>query len=261
MGDETIAYLNDGQATYFAREKVAPHYPSSAIVKLIQGVYESYPAQARRILRNRIFSTHLPTEMCWGMIKVAARKFEAPVAIQIHSLISNPHATEMKGLDFSLPEPFEIALKSNPSHSDFLLAARALSSKVPRNGARYECDRAIAAILVAPDGVVLSWAVNSNAKNKTQHAEVNALQKYYTKYKMALPRGTRLYSTLKPCRMCAAMMWQMAEDFRSIKVYYAEFDSGPNARSTVLNAGSLERRRACSERAAIHLELEEQVLI
>jgi len=49
--------------------------------------------------------------------------------------------------------------------------------------------------------------------------------------------------TLKPCKMCAGLLWDATEDPLGLQVVYAEEDPGRSARETVLDAGSMARRR------------------
>jgi tRNA(Arg) A34 adenosine deaminase TadA len=76
----------------------------------------------------------------------------------------------------------------------------------------------------------------------TSHAEVNLLELWAR----PLPAGSRVVSTLKPCRMCAGLVWDQAEDRRHVLVVYGEDDPGRGARATVLDADSAERRRFAS---------------
>jgi hypothetical protein len=59
--------------------------------------------------------------------------------------------------------------------------------------------------------------------------------------------------------MCAGAIWTAAEDPLSVQVYFAEFDHGRNAKSTILDPGSAERRRACSKALEINSVLEQHL--
>jgi len=59
----------------------------------------------------------------------------------------------------------------------------------------------IGTVLVAPDGFLLGWGLNTVSKNYTFHAELNAIQEFYHRTNQPLPEGCRIYTTLKPCRM------------------------------------------------------------
>ena len=118
-------------------------------------------------------------------------------------------------------------------------AAFKIAEEIPRTGKLYECDRKVAAVLIAADGKFIAAARNANAKNRTRHAEVNLVQGLRTEHGKSLPRGSKIYVTLKCCRMCAAAIWCDAEDIRSLHVYYGEDDPGPNARETILARNGL----------------------
>jgi tRNA(Arg) A34 adenosine deaminase TadA len=93
----------------------------------------------------------------------------------------------------------------------------------------------IGAVIVAPSGKLISWGVNTRYENYTFHAEVNALQSYYARRQTGLPRGTRIYTTLKPCKMCAGMIRMACEVDGEIKVFYGQEDSGGHACNTALD--------------------------
>jgi tRNA(Arg) A34 adenosine deaminase TadA len=104
-------------------------------------------------------------------------------------------------------------------------------------------DNAVAALLVDGDGALLGWATNTGAHNATSHAEVNLALGWLRASRCRLPRDGRVYVTLKPCKMCAGLLWDAAQDPLGLRVVYAQEDPGPCARETVLDAGSMARRR------------------
>src|SRR4051794_31918303 len=67
------AFLVHEDQVYIARHRRSPGEPRTPVTELIQGIYDLDPIFARKILRKRIFTTYEPTEMCFGMIKVAAK--------------------------------------------------------------------------------------------------------------------------------------------------------------------------------------------
>ncbi|WP_321935208.1 Bd3614 family nucleic acid deaminase [Paraburkholderia sp. J8-2] len=87
----------------------------------------------------------------------------------------------------------------------------------------------IAALLVSSQGRVLAIAENMKAKNETYHAEVNLVQAYMSKFD-SFAQGREgvvaIYTTLKPCKMCAAMI---AHAFPYCKVIFAQDDPGTHA--------------------------------
>jgi tRNA(Arg) A34 adenosine deaminase TadA len=71
------------------------------------------------------------------------------------------------------------------------------------------------------------------------HAEISALMKYFETYGHQLPPKSRIYVSMKPCRMCAGMIIEMAEDPDRIEVIYFQDDPGPLARNTELEKRNL----------------------
>lgn len=247
-----LAFLRFEDTICFASYSRERNEPSSAILKLIQGIYELEPKKARLVLRNRIFSTAATTELCHGAVKVAAKRIHAELVPISHSQMSPGFhwvdAGQVRSLFAREPLSHPYSLlegKDSPrSHTDFLtLAAAIRDSRTQREGPRYQRDREVAALLVSKDGEILSFGINCNHSNRTLHAELNMIQNFYARLGSGIPRGSRVYVTLKPCKMCAGAIWVAAEDPFSIEVYYSEFDPGRNARWTVLDVGSEERKR------------------
>ncbi|MEO7164041.1 MAG: Bd3614 family nucleic acid deaminase [Bdellovibrionia bacterium] len=254
---------------------------TSAIVQLIQGIYDTHPDQAHTILRNRIYTNAALTEMCHGMIRVAAKRVTGELHPTNHGISPSTEYLGKETLEIperrlsaqqEFPQQFDgfqtfiEKLSSSPasptqdSHEQFMRAAIKLRDLIPRHeGPRYLSQRPIAALLVSETHQVLAWGTNSNSKNKTLHAEINLVQSFQSKMGGKLPRGSRIYTTLKPCKMCAGMIWTAAEDIRSITVYFLEDDPGPFAKLTVLNPGTHERLRASSDLKLRQLQMEVQI--
>lgn len=70
---------------------------------------------------------------------------------------------------------------------------------------RIKAGKNIAAVLVNANNQILGWGLNTNDESTSRHAETNAIQSYQAGQGTALPNGTRIYSTLDPCFMCAAL--------------------------------------------------------
>jgi tRNA(Arg) A34 adenosine deaminase TadA len=226
---QPVAFLADAQAILFSR---GPR----PILSLIQAVYDHRPDMARRILRARIFSTAAPTEACRGMIKVAAKRATAPVEPRDQHL-----SLDFKFREISpLPPPPLVLWDGLSENSKALLerkqpmaAAFQIATEIPRQENLYQSDRKVAAVLLSIDGDFIAASKNANAVNRTRHAELNLVQGLAAAGKV-LPRGARLYVTLKCCKMCAAAIWCGAEDIQSVRVIYGEDDPGPNARDSIL---------------------------
>ncbi|MCM2323757.1 MAG: Bd3614 family nucleic acid deaminase [Oligoflexia bacterium] len=250
-----FAFLDAGEAVYWSSFQPAPHAPFSPVTRLIQGVYERHPASARSLLRHRIYTNAPLTPMCHGMIKVAAKRSavvssalslptsEIPAARELLEL--SAHLTSHGALPVS--ELARLAgLSAGPprGHQELMDLAFRLCAPEIRSVFGHERGRPIAALLVSAEGQLLEAALNTDYGNRTLHAEVNLLQTYFLRTGLPLPLGARLYTTLKPCRMCAGMIWHCAEDIQSLKVFFGEDDPGPHGRNTALTVGTAARATA-----------------
>jgi len=255
---EDIAFLENAGVLYFSRFSPKSLIPTSSVVQLIQGIYETQPEQARAILRNRVFTTAVPTEMCLGMVSVAAKRLTSQVLPIDHKLNLSFQWTEIPSLHSPIVQRPPVLEKQVDfsSNRDFMQLAQALVADVPRSQKLYQSDRPIAALLVSEKNKILSWGINSNSKNKTLHAEVKMIQSFYQATKAPLPSHSRIYTTLKPCKMCSGMIWNTAQDLHSLKVYFGETDPGPKGKQTVLTLGTPERRRASRNESELHLAIE-----
>lgn len=99
-------------------------------------------------------------------------------------------------------------------------------------------DANIGAILVSPTGTITAWALNTKEFNSTFHAEVNLMQSVFFNNSSVLSKldGFRIYTTLKPCRMCAAMIHHVSDG--AISVIYGQEDNSEDATGTDLDKGS-----------------------
>jgi tRNA(Arg) A34 adenosine deaminase TadA len=257
--EEELAYLERDGTIYLARHPGRrAHEPFSAITRLIQGVWEQEPEHARAILRRRIFSSAPPTELCFGMVRVAAKRVSRS---EPGPLTSGERELSFVRRDLSqacAPLALEDTHRGVRLASDIevMELARELARSVPREGPRYGMDRPVGAVLVSEAGEVLAHAVNRNASNRTRHAELNLIQSLYASTGAGLPASSRLYVSLKPCKMFSGAIWESAEDVSSIQVIYGAPDPGPNGRSTVLDPGSFERQRAGRDLALRQLEIQ-----
>ncbi|MGA2655657.1 MAG: Bd3614 family nucleic acid deaminase, partial [Gammaproteobacteria bacterium] len=86
----------------------------------------------------------------------------------------------------------------------------------------------VVCLIVAADGEILSWGVNTGIDDRTRHAEINALYLYFMRNPNAnsLPQNVRIFSSLKSCCMCAGGIADCLENFNSSKVIYGQTDPG-----------------------------------
>lgn len=222
------------------------HYVSDSVQSLIEGIYAERPANARRILRSRIYVAHEPTLAEKELIRVAAKRWTItelapiPESIRVSAPPLDPPPELPRGLGYgsqlaSLTQAHEIL--------DFLLA------QTNHAAHRFASDRPVAALLLDSDQRLLAAELNTNARVKTRHAEMNLLLRYGR-----LPKNATLIVTLKPCAMCAAKIWEAAEDLKSLRVYYLEDDPGKFGRNTILTKDSPARLRFLGREHPLYAE-------
>lgn len=76
----------------------------------------------------------------------------------------------------------------------------------------------VAALIVSKEGKILAWG-KKNPAHPMLHAETSAILAYGDK----LPRGARVYSTLRPCKMCRAFISHYASE-NDFLVFYGQDD-------------------------------------
>lgn len=270
-GTEDVAFVFQRGTVFFARgsDEVRP-----AAVELIRGVYESAPRDAHFILRNTVFATREPGPFALGMTKVAAKRLRLVSAegdgkgetlplrevtpgepeLALPGMTSPPRSPE-EWLHFAFElvtlrlerappiarseEASSASLRVEGSSGPGLARDDRMQADLPRHAR----DRLVGAALVGPGGELLAASANSNGANRTRHAELNALLGLWHATRTKLAPGTRLYATLRPCAMCAGLLWELSAVPGTVRVYYAHEDPGSAARNTVLCPGSATRAR------------------
>lgn len=232
-----VAFLVSKNTLYYSYFPKETWAPSSAVVKLLQGIFDQYIDQSFFILRERIFTTGVLTEMCKGMVKVVGKRATGEVrpcagATREFEVIC------IGGKELVYPSRQKNGLSTLDIQFDMSLAVgdllKVLTDKVPRGDVLHDFDREIAAVLLA-EGKILNFAFNSNSRNKTLHAEVNLLQQYYKITQQKIPPGVQLISTNKPCKMCAGMIHRCFERLNEDSVLYIIPETGRLSSFTVLD--------------------------
>ncbi|MCX7978366.1 MAG: Bd3614 family nucleic acid deaminase [Bdellovibrionaceae bacterium] len=220
----------------------AKSVPSSALIKLLQGLFDRYKDESFFILRNRIWLTRQPTIAELGMLKVVAKRF---------SVIS-PESSQLEEIQAErVGEPDEDLYpcrELSPIHEreDLLLyPAEVLLDKLrnhnPRGEILHDYHRPIAAVMSMKDQT-LAFGVNCSAVNKTLHAEVNLVQSWYRRTGKKIPPGAKIMVTHKPCKMCAGLIYDWSEEPLSIQVHYFHEEAGSLSRNTILDRVGVQRK-------------------
>jgi tRNA(Arg) A34 adenosine deaminase TadA len=215
--------------------------PNSAVVQLIQLVFETHKDQSFFLLRNRIYTTANLTDLDLATVKLMAKRCSQVQASSERACL------DIEGLTFRELEPDRLQLPGAAGAATGLLGkavktkeeARAvllfLEGEVVRTGDLHDCHRALACFLVDQEGRVVAAETNQSAHNKILHAETLLCQRYFEKHQDSFPSGSTMYVSLSPCRMCAEMIQGMTTGGGDFFVYYLAQDPGPSARDTCLD--------------------------
>lgn len=245
-----VAFVEFQDCIYYSHYPQNELSPSSAVVKLLQGIFDEFIDQSFFILRNRIYTTSKLTEMCRGMIKVVAKRATDQVLPLNHNFNISTQFKEIGGAktnDFLFRHKTiennvqlseinsRLGLQNILDNAGYIGVVNELAREVPRGSILHDFDRDVAALLLDQNNEVLSFATNSNSKNKTLHAEVNLVQRLHSEKKIKIPIGSSLYVTHKPCKMCAGMIYHWSEDPSKVLVYYGKAELGCHSKTTVLD--------------------------
>lgn len=243
-----VAFVEHQGKLYYSQIQNSTHAPSSAVVKLLQGLFDEFVDHSFFILRNRIYTNAVLTSMCHGMIKVVAKRASTIVA-RDHGI-----ATQIQRIEIGAKESIIIQsrfLNRELIEKSYALATEKQSSLTsmqllksiatlnPRGEVLHDYDRDIAAVLFDAQGKILSLGLNNNAKNKTLHAEVNMVQDFFLRTGKKIPLGAKIFSTHKPCRMCAGMIDHWSEPRNEVFVFYGIEETGSLSRNTALDLKKL----------------------
>lgn len=207
----------------------------SPVLDLVQAIWELDPRLAHLALRRRIRTTDPVTPADRAICDVAAKRVcrvDGAPGNPLTSVDLGPYAARAReraaaasisvGARFVPPDPAAWVASLVPAGDDLPLARR---------------DRPVVAVLAGPDGTILHAARNAGGANRTLHAEVCLVQGHG-----ALPAGATVYTSLQPCRMCAAILVDAAKG--PISVRYLEPDPGRLATRTALQDRHWEQRMA-----------------
>lgn len=249
-GSSPIAWLTHSGRIYAAEAERSTSAISSLIEKICAAEAESENSRARSILRERIFSNQ-PASFCDAeTVKVTAKRFTAPVEIPplVADLLVSENAlsaVDMRSYETRFTDlPLARGQLLLNDEVAVILSHLQKQSRLATN--RWNSDRPVSALLLGKTGVLLAWAWNTHSVIRTRHAEwslCSALAAGDFGDLRKIPVGATLYVSLKPCRMCAARIWECAEDPGQIRVVYFENDPGPLAQDTLLEKESAARRR------------------
>lgn len=238
------AFVQAGSDVHFSVFPEAQiSYAMSPVICLLQQIFETKKDHSFFILRKAIVTNYEPGVNEKGMVKVVAKRIQQGLGHPIKS----EEDFDLSALNWQRHQPRPLASLSelhhqplNFSDTDPKVVLQQLVQMVPRGQVLHDYDRPIAAVLVNSEGLVIEFGVNSNHINKTLHAEVNLLQRYFEKHHCQLPLGSKIFVTHKPCKMCAGMIWEALQNRQSEpKIFFLEEVLGALSQNTVLDGTGL----------------------
>ena len=244
LGERTGALLVHDDTVLFTASAPPEHAPASAVFDLLQAIHHAFVGRAHLVSRRRLLSTAAPSAFDREAVRLFGGKLCANVPARAGSLpplrwrdltAATEQAREGAQQKSALPTP------TLPLTSEEALVSHAVAlAEAPSTSAPLALrDRAVAALLVDDAGRVLCAARNTNGTNRTLHAEVNLLQRWWARHRSPVPAGTRVVTSLQPCRFCAELILKCAPQLT--EVLYARPDPGRLARGTALERRGLIR--------------------
>jgi hypothetical protein len=208
-----------------------PDPVSTPVLSLIQAIWEHLPGQAHAALRARLRTPLSPSPLDRAAVQLAAKKLTGdlephPGPLELPVLELEPQlALARAKTRASVLEP--LSPLADPRELDAWLPPE------PNPAPLAQRDRPLLAALLDPGGHVLLAARNTSGTNRTLHAELNLVHAWWMATGRPLPAGSRLLATLRPCRMCAALIVRAAA--APLEVLYLHEDPGPLAQDTLLD--------------------------
>lgn len=180
----------------------------SPVMTLIQSVYQQFPKDGLRILRQHLHLSFDPNEAERAVIKTAAKRWKPLSNLIIEEVLANG-----RRLSPALDSGSATKMKSDSTKTVFCTILS------PDSSGRLQ---------------EMAWGTNRAWQDRTAHAEISALRDYRSRYDQPFPEGTKVLVDLKPCRMCAACLTEFAGP--GVQVLY-RFPDGPASLATALDRG------------------------
>lgn len=246
------AFLIHQETVYFAGHLPGMDArPTSAALKLLQGIFDRHRDYSFFLLRSRIYLSHPPGPMEKGFIDLVAKRCSV-VNEALGKGVASGGLTDVtwnevvplaqEYYESQLPTSSgQLSATALAGEEDVIRALGELEAQVPRGDVLHDYSRPIGAILVRGDGHVVGHALHSGAINKTRHAEIDLIQGLFRSgFVPDKSERYTLYVSLKPCRMCAGTWAEVFADY-DLQVCYLRDDPGTKARGTELDRRGLIR--------------------
>lgn len=241
-----LAAIETADTIFYSRYQPKPQEPHSAVTQLIQGIYQAYPENALKILRQPIILNYTPSLLCRGMMAIAGKRHRIEL-----DYFKRPHRQQFTPIIYNS----KLTLSKEPLSPP--LTNRDIQEWINHPPLKQSFQKQVRAVLVNHDQTYILSAENESLINKTLHSEVVLLQKYYALHQQGFSSPTTLLTNLQSCKMCAAMWWHMhSNPWENLQSIYSHPELGPSARDTVLTSGGNWRRHEAQSEEQLHQMVE-----
>ncbi len=250
-GAEVALLLGHAGQLFVHAAAPGPADPLGAAAGLVIGLAEHAGPGARWAARRRLWSTRdAPLDRAAAQVGARRGRFglgpgpltqPLPPVVDLGPALARARA---RGRLLSAPP--------GPPLAQAWAAAGGRGAATPTGAPRWEQDRPVGAVLLDPAGRALGAARNQSAEHRLLHAEVVLLLGVLAARGAPLPAGCRLYTTLQPCRLCAALIVEASVS----EVIFDEREPGRFGQATALQAAGIERRARPDEGGRADLRLE-----
>lgn len=239
------AMLREDGVLVVHQQDPEPRWPVGPAFELLLGLHALAGDQARRWSRRRLW-TSLDRPLDRAAVQVGGRRGRFGVTLGDGGRPIPTGAPPMlwleDGIAGALGRMAPVALGGGPP----ILLARELAARARRDGPGTDQDRSVGAVLVDPLGRPVVGATNQARDHRLLHAEVVVLLSAL-RGGGPLGPGHRLFTSLQPCRLCAALAVEVGVQ----EVVYEEPEGGRFGQRTALAQAGLERRATAAEIAGL----------
>ncbi len=256
-----------------ANSTAAPLPWHSAVTRLITGVNATFGEERYRYLRRRIICDGEISIWNRNLVKVCAKRITDSRSKEgtnsnpdFFSVINEATRVIDVGIDLTCDPNSERCAESLGQKLTSCDAINLVAGMVARLAAgmasaeidlhkksdnqkqekKHQIPRCVASLLVDGDGRLLGANVNTNVGFQLRHAEVNLLVSLAERGFTQIPPGATLYTSLKPCRMCASLILALSPTEASAsksptknlpyQVIALSDDPGPHGRHQMLGS-------------------------
>lgn len=240
----------DNLLLYAHEQKSNNQLFGSAITRLIYGVGCEFGEERLRLLRQRIFTLTPPNLWEANLIKVCAKRSSTAADFSLQDIPTHKQIDIGRDLEPDAESAVHSELvgtiikKSDALKLVTLTASHQTQSAHRQSLHLHKSSRAVSAMLCDANDRILAITINTNATCQIRHAEINLFLNLKSQGIERLPTHSKLYTSLKPCRMCAAMIRsaitpEIRDPRKALQIISAKDDIGSFGRHSLLE-GFLE---------------------